>query len=231
MERKTKVARLLMQARRLVGWAVAAIVHTGCTGSLEPGETGSGIDEGSGNATGVDLEGRRRHPPHVCDAGKDATQDAGAGSDATTEDASTPRDALTSDDGSTDVLSTSDAQVDAESDVTVSDAGTEDSSSQEETGMPDAAIEARAADGAFSNVNAPTDAADRFHRHGLRGRFTFRRPWRRARRNDFALGSLSNGYRQLQRRLQRQHDKRLRYSLPVFLETNNSVSGICSNCL
>jgi hypothetical protein len=35
MERETKAAKLLMQARRLVGWAVGAIVQTRGTGSAD----------------------------------------------------------------------------------------------------------------------------------------------------------------------------------------------------
>jgi hypothetical protein len=158
MERKTRATGLLMPARRLGGWAVWAVVLTGCVGSPEPGETGSEMDAASDSAMGVGLDATSRDATvHPRDAGKDATLDVEPGSDAT------------SDDGSTDGLSTSDAQVDAGSDVTgVSDAGeagteesgTLDSSTQVDTGAPDVATEATTTDGALSDVNAPTDAAD-----------------------------------------------------------------------
>jgi hypothetical protein len=85
------------------------------------------MDAASDSATGAGVDAASRDATvHPRDAGRDATlvSDAGSGSDATSADASTPPDAPTCDDESMDVLSTSDAQVDAESDGTVvSDAG------------------------------------------------------------------------------------------------------------
>jgi hypothetical protein len=122
-------------------------------GNPEPGETGTEMDAASDSAMGVGVDATSRDatvhpPPHPGDAGRDATLAAEADSDAT------------SDDGSTDGLSTSDMQVDAGSDVTgVSDAGeagTEKSGTPGEAGATDAITP----DGALSDFNAPTDAAD-----------------------------------------------------------------------
>jgi hypothetical protein len=126
-------------------------------GNVEPGETGSGIDDVSGSATGRDAASRDATvhptpPQHRPDAGRDGALDAKEGADATSADASTYADA-SCDDESMDARSTSDTQVDAGT----PDSGTPDSSTEGEAGAPDGAI---TPDGALTDVNVPTDAAD-----------------------------------------------------------------------